>query len=205
MRRFARHLVPVLASLMLAASPASAGEILIDFEHLPGPDGKLNTADDTPMPAVFLQWVRDQFSPVGVSFTQGSLLQSAFFNGDPANHYLSSTNPIGIFTAPVTGISIESYSFWDAIMTAYDRDGKVLASHTLLNPNAGKQALRGVLSVTSATPIYGFSILPVVSQNHILNLDNMRLTVEVPEPGQLAVFGIGMLALSAAWRRRRSH
>ena len=64
-----------LVSLFLAAAcglaslPACAGQITIDFEHTPGPDGILGTADDVPMPNTFLQPLRDQFASLGLTFT----------------------------------------------------------------------------------------------------------------------------------------
>lgn len=126
-----------------------------------------------------------------------------FFDGNPVNHFISSTSPIGLLTRPVTGISIDSRSFWDAVLTAYDSQGNVMASYTLLNPNAGREFLHGVLSISTTAPIYGFSILPN-NPNHILNLDNLRLTIaEVPEPAQLPLLAAG-LALMATLRRRRA-
>jgi len=205
MPKLVQRLVPALLSLVLACSAAKsqAGEILIDFESLQGADGVLGTADDTAVGNTFIQPLGSMFEQVGVVFTQGTLLQSAFFNGNPLNHFISSTNPIGYFTAAVTGISIESYSAWDATLTAYGRDGNVLASNTLANPDAGSVFLRGVLSVTSSELIYGFSILPN-NPDYILNLDNLRLTTsDVPEPSQIALLGAG-LALMAGVRRRRS-
>lgn len=70
---------PLLLSLCaLAALPASANQITIDFEHLPGADAVLGTADDTAMPNAFLQPLRDQFAPIGLTFTQGTLFQAGF-------------------------------------------------------------------------------------------------------------------------------
>lgn len=205
MSPFIRRLFPIALSLVLVCAHANvrAGEILIDFETLPGADGVLGTADDVPTDDVFLQPLADKFAAAGVVFTQGTLLQSNFFDGNPANHFISSTNPIGFFTRPVTGISIESHSYWDAVLTAYDSQGNVMASDTLLNPNAGREFLHGVLSISTTAPIYGFSILPN-NPNHILNLDNLRLTIaEVPEPAQLPLLAAG-LALMATLRRRRA-
>ena len=204
MPKLLRHVIPALFSVALACSAASshAGEILIDFETLPGIDGVLGTADDTPAGNYQLQPLSNQYEQIGVIFNQGTLMQASFFNGNPLNHFISSTNPIGYFTTAVTGISIDSYSYWDATLTAYGRDGNVLTSNTLTNPLAGSAFLRGVLSVTSSELIFGFSILPN-NPNYILNLDNLRLTTaEVPEPSQIALLGAG-LALIAGLRRRR--
>lgn len=201
MPKLVRNLVPLALSMLLAMAPASAAQIIIDFEHLPGPDGRMNTADDTPTSSDYMQPLGNLFSAAGIVFEQGTLFQDSFFDGNPRNHFISSTNPIGRFTVPVTGISIESHSSWDAILTAYGQSGEVLASYTLAHPNPGNERLRGVLSVSSATPIYGFAVLPV-NPNHILNLDNLSLTTgDVPEPGQLALFGLGALMLAGIRRR----
>jgi hypothetical protein len=200
----------LLAVCGLAALPASATPITIDFEHTPGADGILGTADDVPMSNAYIQALRDQFSSLGLTFTQGTLFQAGFFDGNASNHFISSTNPIAVLSKPVTGISIESYSFWNATLTAYGIDGQVVASDRLSNPNAGVQFLRGELSLTSTQPIYGFSVLPDLP-NYILNLDNLVLTSadpvhDVPEPPGTAMFALGLslagLALRARGRKR---
>lgn len=204
-----RLLSPLALAFALSSVHAGAlgGEILIDFESVPGADGILGTADDAPVADTFLQPLGDQFAQVGVVFSQGTLLQSGFFDGSSSNHFISSTNPIGYFTRGISGISIDSFSRWDATLTAYDRFGNVLASNTLVNPQTDGAFLRGVLSVTTTELIYGFSILPT-NPDYILNLDNLRLTTvdaaaAIPEPGPLAMLGAG-LALMVAARRRRA-
>jgi len=200
----------LLAVCGLAALPASATRITIDFEHTPGPDGILGTADDVPMSNAYMQALGDQFSSLGLRFTQGTLFQSSFFDGNGANHFISSTNPIAVLSKPVTGISIESYSYWDATLTAYGIDGQVIASDRLSNQNAGVEVQRGELSLTSTQPIYGFSVLPDLP-SYILNLDNLVLTPaeaanDVPEPPETAIFALGLslagLSLRARGRKR---
>lgn len=187
-----------IASTILAAATASAATITIDFESMPGADGKLNTADDTPMADNYLVWIRDQLTPAGITFTQGTLFQSSFFDGNSQNHFLSSTNPIGTFSIPVYGISIESKSYWNATLTAYGASGNVLAISTL-PPTADAV---GLLSVTTTEAITSFSVLPD-NPSSILNLDNMVLTVSaVPEPSTWAMFGAGIALLG--WRRRQA-
>ncbi|MFK3740786.1 PEP-CTERM sorting domain-containing protein [Massilia sp. TN1-12] len=196
----------LLSLCSLLAMPAHAGQILIDFETLPGVDGMLGTADDTPMPDTYLQPLRDQFSAIGLTFTQGSLLQASFYDGNAANHFISSTSPIALLTKPVTGISIGSYSYWDAVLTAYDIDGNAIASSRLSNPQAGSTPLRGELSLTSNQLIYGFSVLPD-NPNYILNLDNLLLTTsdtsaDVPEPPSTALIALGLLLSTFSLRKR---
>lgn len=197
----------LFAMWSVAALPAAATQITVDFEHLPGADGILGTADDLPMPNTFLQPLANQFSSVGVTFTQGTLLMSEFFDGNALNHYISSTNPIALLSKPVTGISIESYSSWDATLTAYDIDGRVIGIDRLINPNAGAATLRGALTLTSLLPIYGFSVLPD-DPRYILNLDNLVLTfadapaTDVPEPPGAALFAFGMALAGFSLRAR---
>jgi hypothetical protein len=203
MTRFFNSIVLAASALMLISGAAvAAPQITIDFEHLPGPDGVLGTPDDVPTDNVFLQPLGDKFASVGLSFSQGTLLQSPFFDGNPNNHFISSTNPIGVFSVPVFGIAIDSYSFWDAILTAYDVNGNILATDELLNPNAGGAFLFGRLSLQTSQPIYSFSVLPQ-NPSSILNLDNLQLTVaEVPESPQFAMFGLGLVLLAATVRHR---
>ncbi|MQA19006.1 PEP-CTERM sorting domain-containing protein [Rugamonas rivuli] len=201
-----KKMLKVAATLCVAlACSASAGaaSITIDFEHLPGADGVLGTADDVPTPNEFLQPLGESYAAIGLHFSQGSLLQAAFYDGDAQNHFISSTSPVATLSVPVYGISIESFSFWNATLTAYDSQGHVLATNTLVNPLSGQEAMRGALSITSAAPIYRFSILPP-EQQQILNLDRLVLnTSPVPEPGQFAMLLAG-LALTAGYARRRS-
>src|SRR5437868_5055889 len=79
-----------IASTLLAVATASAATITSDFETMPGADGKLGTADDTPMANDYLVWIRDQLTPAGITFSQGSIMQNGFFDGNAANHFLSS-------------------------------------------------------------------------------------------------------------------
>ncbi|HEX8403322.1 MAG TPA: PEP-CTERM sorting domain-containing protein [Duganella sp.] len=186
------------ASTLLAAATASGATINIDFESMPGADGALGTADDVPMADNYLVWIRDQLTPAGITFSQGSMIQASFFDGNPRNHFLSSTSPIGSFSIPVFGISIESKSYWNATLTAYGASGNVLATSTIA-PSSDAAAL---LSVTTTEAIASFSVLPD-NPSSILNLDNMVLTVSaVPEPATWGMFGAGLALLG--WHRRRA-
>jgi hypothetical protein len=194
-----RLLAAALASFIVAGS-ASAASILVDFETTPGADGRLGTADDVPMSNDSIRWIRDDLAAAGITFTQGTLFVDGFFDGNPGNHYLSSTNPAGTFSTPVYGISIESYSVWNATLYAYDANGNVLASNHILNP--GNTFQHQTLSLSSSQAIAGFAVLPD-NPNYILNLDNMVLTTApVPEPASWAMLGAGLALLGARARRR---
>lgn len=193
----------LLAGVAGVTGTASAGVVNLDFEVAPGPDGQIGTADDGPMPS--FGWIRDEYASMGVTFTQGTLMQAGFFDGNAGNHFLSSTSPIGFFTRQVFGIKIESYSLWNATLSVFDINGNLLASDRIEN-NTGS-FVRDILEVSSATAIHSFSILPD-KENLILNLDNMVLVVAdqataVPEPGVLAMMlgGLGLLGFS---RRQRT-
>lgn len=193
-----RLFATALAAALMAGS-ASAATILVDFETTPGADGRLGTADDLPMFSDN-RWIRDELTPAGITFTQGTLFHGSFFNGNPDNHFLSSTNPIGTFSIPVYGISIQSYSMWNATLYAYDVSGKVIASDRILNP--GQTFQYQTLSLSSKEAIAGFAVLPD-NPNYILNLDNMALTTTpVPEPSSWALLGAGLMLLG--WRARRT-
>lgn len=195
-----RLIAAVLASLCFASLPAAAGSINIDFEHFPGADGVLGTADDV-TPSGFTS-LNTQFSAIGVNFSQGTLFQADFFDGNANNHFLSSTSPIGTFSVPVFGLSIQSKSYWDATLTAYDNQGNVIASNVLNHPNAGSGFYFGTLSLTSSQRIYGFSVT-ADTPNHILNLDNMVLTTSpVPEPSQYMMMVAGLALLATRFKRR---
>jgi hypothetical protein len=174
--------------LALVALPdvVKAERIVLDFERFPGPDGQLGTADDL-TPGADLIRLMDEFSSVGVIFAQGTLGQSEFFDGNPENHFITSTPPVAFLTVPVFGITIESNSFWNATLTAFDANNAILGTATLLNATPGISPRRGILSVNSRVPINQFSVLPPEA-GEILNLDNLVLTPNaVPEPTTLTL------------------
>jgi PEP-CTERM motif len=191
----------MLAAACIVSQPALADTLTVDFSTIPGADGKLGTADDLPMPAhAWPGWIREELAPAGIHFTVGSMAQGPHFDGNPANVYLTSTSPEAYFDMPVYGISIDSYSMWNATLTAYDIGGNVIATDRILNES--QEFAYDTLKVTSATPIYRFSVL-ADREGPILNLDNLVLTVSpVPEPSQFALFGTGLAALGIAARRR---
>lgn len=185
----------------MAAGATQAGTLTIDFNHVPGADGMLGTADDVPTPMLgFPTWIRDEYAQVGVHFTLGSMGRSPFFDGNPDNVFLTSTNAEAWFEVPVYGISIDSYSNWNATLTAYDAAGNVVATDRIYSPG---NFYRATLSLTSSAPIYRFTVLPD-EPRYILNLDNLSLTVSpVPEPAQGLLLGAGLCVLAAIARRRK--
>ncbi|SHH30333.1 PEP-CTERM sorting domain-containing protein [Massilia sp. CF038] len=204
MKKLASSILFALCGLF--AAPAFAGTISIDFEHTPGLDGILGTADDVAMPNTYLQTLSTQYASLGLTFTQGQLLQTSFYNGDPSNHFMSSRNPIVQLSTAMSSLSIDSYSIWNVTVTLYDIDGNAIWWEQLFNPAAGSSFLRGQLVAISPEPFYSFSVLPD-NPNQILNLDNLVLTtyepsVDVPEPSALALFALAMMLGGLAWRVR---
>ena len=203
MKTIHRVVAASLVSLLCSAG-AGAASITIDFEHLPGADGVLGTADDLPASDIMIDDVGEKYAAVGVHFTEGSVFHANFYNGDPNNHFLSWQPPAATFSVPVYGISLDSHSIWTMTMRAYDVNGNVLATTVKERPLDSARFYDTTISVTSSVPIYRFSILPPVS-GQILNLDNMVLTTTapVPEPSSYAMLLAG-LALTAGYARRRS-
>lgn len=203
MHRFTRFILACVAVLVLSGAPVLAAPLTITFETLPGADGVLGTPDDVPASDAFLVPMQDQYASIGLTFAQGSLLRDSFFDGNPDNHFLSSIAPSGTFSVPVFGISIQSNSYWDAFLTAYDAGGNIIASAELLNPQSGSEKLFGLLTLTTTQAIASFMIAPD-HPDRILNLDNLVLTVgEVPEPAPAFLLALGMGALVVQRRLRR--
>jgi len=129
-----------------------------------------------------------------------TLFYGNFWNNVPNNHYLSSGQLFASLSIPVTGISIESYSYCPAVLTAYDAVGNVLATNMLLNTTTSFQF--GTLDVTTTSRIAWFSVTGPTGDD-ILNLDNLTLTTPkpVPDPAATLLLGTG-LAVTAFARRR---
>ena len=180
----------LVASVVLnfASSAVEADMIRIDFESFPGPDGILGSTDDIPAPDCgpgpfsFCGPLSSEFSSVGLTFSSGTLFQGNFFPGSsPSNHYISSSPPNVTLSVPVFGISIESYSFWTGVLTAFDMLDNVIATDVLENPDEGMSFLAGTLSVSTSQPIRRFTVQAQGGPDLILNLDNLTLN-PVPEP-----------------------
>jgi len=166
--------------------PIASGLVTIDFEHYPGPDGILGTADDIPMPtdcnlfgtgSGICAVLTTQYASVGVSFNPDAEVEflgngtDPFFNN---NHFLSLTPPGITFSIPVYHVSIQSKSVWTATLTAYDSSNNVLATSVLPNPNGIQSGtfVFGTLAVSSSTPIARVT-LSGGGSGAILNLDNL--------------------------------
>jgi hypothetical protein len=163
--------------LLVGAVPLAAQTITLDFERFPGPDGILGTVDDeSPVtcvpiePACFIQPLTTEFSAVGITFTAGSLHYGSLW-GD-VGFFVSSTPPAGTFSVPVRHVSVKSYSYWPATLTAWDAADGVLGSVTLPHPAPGATLSLGALVLTTTQPIARFAVT-ADQPGHILNLDDL--------------------------------
>lgn len=203
-----RRLSLLTAALCFNAA-ASAATLTFDFETFPGADGVLGTADDTPAYEESIIPLSTEYSSAGLTFARGTLFHDSFFDGNPDNHYISSTNPVGFFSIPVYGIKIDSKSFWDATVNAFDAQGKLIATSTLYHPDQGTTTFEGTFGLRSSQRIYSFSILPN-EPNWILNLDNLVLETSapvvaspVPEPAAALMIPLALAGLAMARRRQK--
>ena len=173
------------------ACPPCRTTVTIDFESYPGPDGKLGTEDDVTPPSGSAgsggptAGLSDQWASVGVVFSRGTLFYaSGGFGGSGfGNYYLSSQPVEGKFLVPVYGIAITSYSKWNAKLTAYDGNGRVLGVSNLWHPvpGAGGPWHRGTFRLCTSEPIAKFTVIEESGNaSLILNLDRLVLTTSAP-------------------------
>jgi hypothetical protein len=173
--------IQLCLSILFAIS-IEAQNVTIDFEHFPGPDGLLGTADDVPTPTTVLcqpqpceegpvALLTTQYASVGITFLQGTLHYApSFWPGH--QHFISSTSPVATLSRPAHEVSITSYSYWDATLTAYDASDNVIGTSVLTHPSPGAYPFLGTLSLSTAQPIARFSVLPD-DPLLILNLDDL--------------------------------
>ena len=187
--------------------PATNAEITIDFEYFPGVDGILGTADDVPTPNCpggICFPLSNELSSLGLTFSSGTLFQGNWFPGSSANNHYISSSPLNVtLSVPVFGISIESYSFWTSVLTAFDTLDNVIATVVLTNPDEGVNLSLGTLSLSTNQAIRRFTVVAQSGPNHILNLDNLILNTAnpvavstIPEWGMIILIGLlGMLSI----------
>jgi len=156
--------------------------VTIDFETFPGPDGILGTADDVTPPTgpenSPVLGLSNEFASVGVIFDQASLFFGPAFGAAPGfgSYYLSSVPVQATLTVPVFGIEITSYSNWNAKLTAFDFNDRILAVANLWHPNPGPSKALGTLHLSTNQPIARFTVIEQSGNGSlILNLDSLVL------------------------------
>lgn len=187
-------LVSVLVSLLLAApvlGQASTAPLLIDFESFPGPDGVLGTADDVPplsCPDGFCGALSSEYAGLGLLFTSGGLGQGGLFPDTGADNHFVTSSPLDVtLSKDAFSVSIDSYSFWPAVLWAFDAQGRLIGTTTLAHPHPGQEPVAGTLSLVSSKAIRRVTVraqgcAPDAFCSQILNVDNLRLLLAAPEP-----------------------
>jgi hypothetical protein len=202
---------PIVAMLTLVLA-GTAHAVIIDFEKFPGPDGKLNTADDIPItaPAFFdvqFQQITTQFAPLGIEFlpnppveNQNEILSDVTFDrtvGSTPN--LLSTNrgefPFGPiearFTLPVyevrmaIGLGLPAFASPN-LLEIFDSNSNLLGS---------VQGTDEFVSLSSVVPIARFRVTATVLENQAA-IDDVEFTA-VPEPATVAslLFAAGLIGI----------
>jgi len=164
-----------------STSPSSpdiaAGEIAINFETLPGPDGRLGTGDDIPMPGCpgaagcLVTTLSNEFASMGVTFVNWPV----FFepravsagNVQTNNHTVTygsgaEPRPEVRLSVPVYRVSLTSFSVWSLRLDLFDTNGVSIGSTSLPHPNPGCPTscdqVHGTVVVTSQVRIASFSL-----------------------------------------------
>lgn len=157
-----------------------AADIAIDFERLPGPDGRLGTVDDAPMPGCpsnvgcIVMVLSTEFESPGIAFVnwpvtfepRATSAGNVLTNNHTVN-YLSGIEPRPEvrLSIPVYGITVTSLSVWSLRLAAFDTDGALIGSTSMPHPNPGCQGdgascpqIHGTIVLESRVPIARFYI-----------------------------------------------
>jgi len=195
-----------LVAVLLSPMAANADIITIDFDTLPG-GGTIASGTE----------ITNQYAPFGATFSlieDGSEVSGAFASQIGAS---TSTGDNSLFNCPgacgaradilrivfeslVSDVSwyTDSEGSLDITFNAYDAGGILLES----------------ITATSIFPDFVFTTFSVggiaridalqPSDSWGWSLDDLTYTTSVPEPGTLALLGIGLLGMGAARRRKKA-
>lgn len=153
-----------------STSPDAASDaISIGFDRFPGSDGILGTADDVTLPACdhpvqgcILVTLTDEYHTIGVDFVNWTVHFNSRYG-----HYVNygsgiQPTPRVVFSRPVYGISVTSYSIWSLRLTTRDALGNTLHDILLPHPNEGCLTtcpeIHGTVQADSRVPIHDFAI-----------------------------------------------
>lgn len=172
----------VIASAVCLFASLSTGQTVIDFEHTPGPDGLLGTADDVPTTPG--QFILDEYQSVGVRFHANDTL--GFDTKPTVNEFWSSSSSLSTFffdlradfVVPVSSLKFLSYQSGVGIScsaTMLRADGSAIAS--ILTT--------GLTSYEATEPVYSL-VLSGGSQPPQPWIDDLTFT-PIPSPAGVTV------------------